>query len=164
MTNRSLGFSWFLCAIVLFGTTSASAQQSVAEGTWQLVSRKLPDGTTVAPPNAMGIASWIHGHRSSNLLWKGSTGATLSSSLVSEYKFTASEYTETLKYMVFNGPTTGQPAVVDLSGDTKTVPINVVRNRIEIKLPFDPVTIVVEGNSLTATSESGFIDYWARVK
>ncbi|MEO7278343.1 MAG: hypothetical protein ABIZ64_00350 [Casimicrobium sp.] len=67
-------------------------------------------------------------------------------------------------YFVFNDPTTGKPAVVDLSGESKTVPIKVVRNRIEIKLPFDPVTIVVIGNTLTATSELGFIDHWTRIK
>ena len=123
----------------------------------------LPDGTTVTAPNVMGVASWVHGQRSSNIFWKGPNGAAFSSSLVSRYKLTATEYTETLMYMVYNDPTTGQPADVDLSGETKSANIQGARSRVKIKLPFDPVTIVVERDTLTATSESGFVDTWTRV-
>lgn len=66
-------------------------------------------------------------------------------------------------YMVYNDPSTGQPAVVDLSGETKSAHILSANHRVKIKLPFDPVTIVVEGDTLTATSEGGFVDSWTRV-
>ncbi len=154
---------WLSFTIALFGTPAAFAQQSSAEGTWRLVSRKLPNGTTVTAPNVMGVASWVHGQRSSNIFWRDPNGAAFSSSLVSTYKLTATEYTETLMYMVYNDPTTGQPAVVDLSGETKSAHIRGGPHRVEMKLPFDPVTIVVVGNILTATSEGGFVDSWTRV-
>jgi hypothetical protein len=148
---------------MLFGTTSAVAQ-SVAEGTWRLVSRKLPDGTTVTPPNVMGVGSWIKGHRNLNVLWTGPDGAAFSYSVVSKYKFTATEYTETLMYAVLNDPTTGKPAAVNLSAETKSVPVKTTGRRVELQLPFDLPAIVVDGDTLTATAEGVFNDYWERVQ
>jgi hypothetical protein len=162
--HRGLLLSCLLCAIVLFGTTSAVAQQSAAEGTWRLVSRKLPDGTTVSPPNVMGIGSWLKGYRNLNVLWTGPDGAAFSYSVASTYTFTATEYTETLMYTVFNDPTTGKPAVVNLSGETKSVPVKAAGRRVELKLPFDLPAIVVEGDTLMAIAEGVFVDYWERVK
>jgi hypothetical protein len=153
---------WLLC-LLLFWTTSAAAQ-SVAEGTWRLVSRKLSDGTTFTPPNVMGVGSWIKGYRNLNLFWTGPGVGAFSYSVVSKYKFTATEYTETLMYTVFNDPTAGKPAVVNLSAATKSVPVKTKGRRVEFKLPFDRPAILVDGDTMTATAEGAFIDYWERVQ
>lgn len=162
--DRGLLLACLLCAIVLFSTTSAVAQQSAAEGPWRLMSRKLPDGTSVTPPTVMGVGSWSNGYRNLNVLWKDPDGAAFSYSVVSTYKFTAAEYTETLTYTVLNNPTTGKAAVVNLSGETKSAPIKATDRRVELKLPFDLPAIVVEGDTQIATAEGAFVDYWERVK
>jgi hypothetical protein len=35
--------------------------------------------------------------------------------------------------------------------------------RLAFQLPFDPPSVVIEGNKMTATAENLFIDYWERV-
>ena len=36
--------------------------------------------------------------------------------------------------------------------------------RIQFKLPFDPPTLVFEGDTITATAPSLFVDIWEKVK
>ena len=44
------------------------------EGTYQLVSRKLPDGTVQSPPNIMGALTYTKTHRNFNVIWKEAQG------------------------------------------------------------------------------------------
>lgn len=36
--------------------------------------------------------------------------------------------------------------------------------RIEYKMPFDPPSVVIEGNTITATGEGMFVDTWEKVR
>ncbi|MGA9362767.1 MAG: hypothetical protein WBW16_00175 [Bacteroidota bacterium] len=134
------------------------------EGTYMLISRKLPDGTTLTPPTIMGLQTFTKGYRNLNVFWKDNSGKVFSYSVASTYKLTGSEYTETLMFGIMNDQIGGKQIDYNLSGETKTAPVKMDGKKIEVKLPFDPPSVVFEGNKLTATAEGMFVDYWEKVK
>ena len=50
--------SGVLVGMVLLFALAASAQTPSIEGTYQLISRKLPDGTMLSPPDIMGLFTY----------------------------------------------------------------------------------------------------------
>ena len=126
---------------------SAAAQIPSIEGTYQLVSRKLPDGTVLKPPDIMGLWTHTKSHRSFNLVLKDATGKFSSRSAVSTYKLTATEYSETLLFSIVNDQIGGKDIVYDLSGKTQSVPVKMEAGRVEFKSPFTPPTLVFETRS-----------------
>jgi hypothetical protein len=133
------------------------------EGTYQLVSRKLPDGTMQRPPEIMGLLTYTKSHRNFNVIWKDATGKFFSYSLASTYTLTPTEYRETLLFSILNDQISGKDIVYDLSGQTQSVPVKVDGGRLQFKLPFDPPSVVFEGNKMTATAEGRFVDVWEQV-
>ena len=51
-----------------------------------------------------------------------------------------------------------------LTSQTKTSPVTMDNGKIELKLPFDPPNVVIEGNKLTATLPDGSVDSWEKVR
>src|SRR5262249_3590556 len=159
---------WALLGI-LVGMTwlfafSASAQTPSIEGTYQLVSRKVPDGTVQKPPDAMGLFTYTKTHRTFNVVVKDATGKFASLSLVSTYRLTATEYSETLLFSIRTDQIGGKDIVYDLSGQTGSTPVKMEGGRIQFKVPFERPTLVFEGNKITATVEGGFVDVWEKVQ
>jgi hypothetical protein len=70
------------------------------EGTYALVSRKLPDGTMQRAPEIMGLLTYTKSHRNFNVIWKDATGKIFSYSLASTYKLTPTEYSETILFSI----------------------------------------------------------------
>jgi hypothetical protein len=134
------------------------------EGTYKLISRKLPDGTTLTPPTIMGLQTFTKDHRNFNVFWKDSTGKVFSYSVASTYKLTGKEYTETLMFAIMNDQIGGKQIDYNLSGETKTAPVKIEGKKVEVKLPFDPPSVVFEGNKIVGTAEGMFVDYWEKVK
>jgi hypothetical protein len=153
-----------LVGMVLLFAIAASAQAPSIEGTYQLISRKLPDGTVLKPPEIMGLWTHTKSHRNFNLVRKDATGKFSSRSTVSTYKLTATEYSETVLFSIVNDQIGGKEIVYDLSSQTRSVPVTVEGGRIQFKSPFTPPTLVFEGNKITATAEGGFIDVWEKVQ
>ena len=156
--------SGVLVGIVLFFAIAASAQTPSIEGTYQLISRKLPDGTVLKPPDIMGLFTHTKTHRSFNIVLKDATGKFSSRSAVSTYKLTATEYSETVLFSIVNDQIGGKEIVYDLSSQTRSTPVTVEGGRIQFKSPFTPPTLVFEGNKITATAEGGFVDVWEKVQ
>jgi hypothetical protein len=152
-----------LIALVLCSTASNAAQAPNIEGTYQLVSRKLPDGTTFAPPDIIGLLTYTKSHRNFNIIWKDAKGKFFSYSVVSTYKLTPSEYSETILFSILNDQIGGKDIVYDLSRPTQTVPVKVEGGRLQFKLPFDPPAVIFEGDKMTATAEGRFVDVWEKV-
>ena len=73
----------FLCASI------AAAQTPSSEGTYQLTSRKLSDGTMLKPPDVMAFYTFTKTHRNFNLVQKDAMGKFASFSVVSTYTLTA---------------------------------------------------------------------------
>jgi hypothetical protein len=152
----------------LFLVAGLSAQEvkkaPSIEGTYKLVSRKLPDGKMLSAPDVMGLATYTKTCRNFNVVWKDTADKFFSYSVASTYKLTGSEYTETILFSIMNDEIGGKPINYTLTGPTKTVPVKMHGRRIEFKMPFDPPSISFEGNSMTATAEGVFVDNWERVK
>jgi hypothetical protein len=148
--------------VVLF-VSAAAAQAPSIEGTYQLVSRTLPNGTVLKPPDIMGLLTYTKTHRNFNIVLKDATGKFNSYSLVSTYKRTVTEYSETLLFSILNDQIGGKDIVYDLSGKTQSVPVKMEGGRLQFKPPFDPPALVFEGNKITATLEGGFVDVWEKV-
>ena len=109
--------------LVLCVAVSAPAQPPSIEGTYQLVSRKLPDGTTQGPPNIMGLLTYPKTHQNFNIIWKDTQGKFFSYSLISTYKLTPTEYSETMLFSILNDQIGGKEISYDLSGPTRSVPV-----------------------------------------
>lgn len=152
-----------LVVMGLLYAIAASAQAPSIEGTYQLLSRKLPDGTMLSPPELMGLWTYTKSHRNLNIVRKDATGKFTSRSLVSTYKLTGTEYSETLLFHLRTDQIGGKDIVYDLSGKTQSVPVKMEGGRIHFKLPFEPPTVVFEGNKITATA-GGFVDVWEKVQ
>ena len=153
-----------LVGIVLLCAIAASAQTPSIEGTYQLVSRKVPDGTVLKPPVIMGLFTYTKTHRNFNVVVKDATGKFASLSLVSTYRLTATEYSETLLFSIRTDQIGGKDIVYDLSGQTGSTPVKMEGGRIQFKVPFERPTLVFEGNKITATVEGGFVDVWEKVQ
>jgi hypothetical protein len=143
--------------------SAAAAQTPSIEGTYQLVSRTLPTGTVLKPPAIMGLFTYTKTHRNFNIVIKDATGKFYSYSLVSTYKLTPTEYSETRLFSILNDQVGGKDIVYDLAGKTQSVPVKMEGGRIEFKPPFDPPALVFEGNKMTATLDGGFVDVWEKV-
>jgi hypothetical protein len=150
--------------IVLLFAISASAQDPSIEGTYKLISRQLPDGTMVKPPDIMGLWIYSKSNRTLNFVRKDATGKFSSLSLVSTYKLTPTEYSETQLFSIRNDQIGGKDTVYDVLEKTQSAPVNIEGGRIEFKLPFERPTVIFERNKITATVEGGYVDVWEEVQ
>jgi hypothetical protein len=156
--------SGVLVGIMLLFVSAAAAQTPSIEGTYQLISRTLPDGTVLKPPDVMGLSTRTKSHSNFNIVQKDATGKFSSTSRVATYKLTATEYSETVLFSIVNDQIGGKEIVYDLSSQTRSVPVTVEGGRIQFKSPFTPPTLVFEGNKWTATAEGAFVDVWEKVQ
>jgi hypothetical protein len=154
----------FAAVAIASDAPKAAVNHPSIEGTYKLVSRTLPDGTKMAPPDIMGLLTFTKTHRNFNVFWKQPDGKKFSLSIISTYKLTDKDYTETRLYMLQNDELTGKGLTYDFSGQTKTVPITMLGGSIKIKMPFDPPTVTFSGNGLTGVAESMFTDIWEKIE
>jgi hypothetical protein len=143
------------------GTTEAGPPSIV--GTYKLIVRELPDGTKFTTPNIMGLLTFTEKYRNFNTQWQDESGKHFSYSVVSEYKLSNTEYAETILFSILNDEISGQQVNYGLVGKTKTVPVTMDGSKLKIDLPFDPATIVIDGNRIKAKVLGQFTDYWERV-
>jgi hypothetical protein len=157
------------------GLTSPASSTPTIEGTYKLISRRLPDGTMQFPPDIIGLMTYTKSHRNFNMMWKEPDGRIYALSLVSTYKFTPKEYSETLLFFIENDQISGKGTRYDLLSQTRTTSVTAEDGRIQFKLPFDPPTVVFEGNTITATAQSGIfappvpapegrVDVWEKIE
>jgi hypothetical protein len=147
----------FLCVSV------AAAQAPSIEGTYQLTSRKLPDGTVIKPPDVMGLYTFTKTYRNFNVVQKDATSKFASFSVVSTYTLTATAYSEIRLFSIRTDQIGGKDIVYNLSSETRSAPVTVEGGRIQFKDPFGTRSQVFEGNKMTATTPEGNIDVWEKV-
>jgi hypothetical protein len=155
-----------LCGAVSFAGEPPTPQASSApgiEGTYRLVSRQFRDGTTLQPPEVMGLFTYTKTHRNFNIVRKDATGKFSSRSSVSTYTLTPTEYTETLLFSLVTDQIGGKDMVYDLSGQTRSAPVTVDGGRLQFTLPFEPRALVFEGHTLTASAaDNTNVDLWEK--
>jgi hypothetical protein len=136
------------------------------EGTYILVSRVLPDGSIVKPPDVTGLITFTGEYRNFNVHWKGPKGEDFSISSISKYSLSATEYSETCVYRLANDEIEGTGLAYDFSGMSGTAPVTVKEDgSISMKLPlFEEPNVVFKGDKFVASVEGVFKDYWEKVK
>ncbi len=140
-----------------------SPESPSIEGTYKLVSRKLADGTILSGPDIVGLITYTKTHRNFNIAWKDNTGKHRSYSVVSTYKLTSTEYTETALLIISNG-IDGKGITYTMTGSTQTVPVKMDGGRIEFKMPFDPVSAVFDGDKFIGIRAEVFVDSYEKVR
>jgi len=167
----------FLISTLLFVTTlsflgfrylNRPAEPALAKtpsitGTYQFVSRTLPDGTVIKPPIANGIQTFTKDERNFNVMWTDKNGKHFSYSVYSTYKLTDKDYTEHIIFGIMNDEISGK-GLTYTTDQTKTVPVTYDGNKLDFKLPFDPPAVTFEGNKMIATAKGMFTDTWEKIK
>jgi hypothetical protein len=134
-------------------------------GTYQLVSRELPDGTKQKPPDVIGLTTFTRDRRNLNVYWKDGKGKSVSISYIATYKLTGKEYSEKTIYFMINDEIGGKGITYDLSGENGTSPAKAEGGRIEFQLPLHGEPYVVfEGDKFTATRAGAFVDHWEKIE
>jgi hypothetical protein len=150
-----------------------SAQTLSIEGTYQLVSRTLPDGTVLKPPDIIGLLTYTKNHRNFTYVQKDATGKFDLVSSVATYTLTATEYSEKRLYgeSITTNQIYGRDGVFySPSGNTARTPVKIEGGRIQYKSLFRRGSQVFEGNKMTATDvgrsnqENGIIEVWKKVQ
>jgi hypothetical protein len=152
---------WLVAVLVLLSCGLAQAQE--VEGAWKLTMRKLPDGTTLTPPAVQGAVVLQGGILTRVIFWHTPEGKQASVSRVSTYKMSPAEYTETFLFSALDDGS-GKAPVYNQTPETKSTPVTREGGRIAFKLPFDPPSVVIEGDKWTATAEGRFVDYFERAR
>ena len=152
---------WLVAVLVLLSCGLAQAQEF--EGAWKLTMRKLPDGTTMMPPAVQGAIIVQAGLLTRIVFWHTPEGKPASFSGVSTYKMSPADYTETLLFSALDDGS-GKALVYNQTPQTKSTPVTREGGRIAFKLPFDPPSVVIEGDKWTATAEGMFVDSWERTR
>jgi hypothetical protein len=129
------------------------------EGTYQLSSRKLADGTVLKPPDIMGLQTYTKRYRNFNILSKDAEGKIVSRSIVSTYTLTPPEYTETPLFHII---VRGQEVRHDLSGEPQRSAVTMDAGRLQFHRPVEQRVTVFEGNGFTSTSANN-VDVWEKV-
>lgn len=149
----------FLCSSFLLAKTPE------LKGTYRFVIRVLPDGTRINTPDIVGLMIFTGTHRTSNLMVNNEDGENYSYSVVSTYNLNNSEYTETNLISIINDITKNQQAAYSVSEETVAVPIINNGGKFEIKMPFEPVTAIFDGNRvITKANDGSFTDYWEKIE
>lgn len=149
---------WFL----FFSFTLA--QNPDIKGTYEFVIRVLPDGTRINTPDIVGLMIFTDTHRTANLTVNNGE-ENFSYSIVSTYNLNNSEYTETNLISDINNKSGNQNAAYSISEKSVTVPVTKTEGKLEITMPFDPVTAVFDGDRIITKAKDGsFTDYWKRIE
>ncbi|CAN5173264.1 hypothetical protein BH18GEM1_BH18GEM1_14340 [soil metagenome] len=152
----------FVAGAIVFAV--AKSPNSI-EGTYRLVSRGLPDGTRLVPPQLQGLLTYTEEYRNFNIYWTDTEGKRMSISSIATYSLTDDEYTETSIYYMVNDEIGGAGLSYDLSGQSGSSPITAEDGGIAFSLPlFDEPNVVYEDDGFTASREGVFVDHWEEVE
>jgi hypothetical protein len=159
-----LAFRLFALAMLICCSPAQADDSGIwSDGTWQLVMRKLPDGTILTPPTVQGLSTNKNGVNQLIVFWQTPDGKPASISQIFKFEISEMEMVATPVLTMFDDGS-GKPPVYALGGETKRVPIKREAGRVSHQHPLNPPFIVIEGDKSTATLEGVFVDYWEKVK
>jgi hypothetical protein len=145
--------------------TASNEGSPAIQGTYSLVSRELPDGTTLTPPRIMGLLTYTQTHRSITVFGEDASGKFFAMRGAS-YTLSPTEYTETVLFRATNLSASASDRTeidYDVPAQPLSTPATVTGNRIEFRVPDEPV-FAFEGATVVATQEGQFVDTWERVR
>ncbi|HSM36104.1 MAG TPA: hypothetical protein VK837_06875 [Longimicrobiales bacterium] len=165
-----VGVSVVLASCTPAGETEQRAAASdedspTIEGTYRLVSRALPDGTILTPPQVMGLLTYAQTHRSITVVGEDSAGKFFAMRGAT-YTLTPTEYSEDVLFRATNlSANASDRTQIDYGVPAQPVkaPVTVAGDRIEFRLPGEPA-FAFAGATMIATQEGRFVDTWERVR
>ena len=158
--RRLLCRSLFGFLVFLASPTFALAENP--DGSYRLVTRKLPDGTVLTPPAVHGMGTFKNGIYQLTIFWRTPNGKPASLSRISRWRWSENEVEATpLAFFIDDG--SGNP-VYEWGGETRRVPVRREGTRIMHQHPLDPVFMVWDRDKQIATIEGVLEDHWERVK
>jgi hypothetical protein len=143
--------------------TNAPAMPDIT-GNYILVSRDLPDGKTVSPPEVTGFLSLTGKYRNFNVMWKDPAGKMVSISYVCEYMLTPATYTEKpIMWIMTNeaGPEKVSYAIPPDKG--KPNPVTLKDGAVSFPISGEPPVVTYTSDGMTATAAGQFTDHWKKV-
>lgn len=141
-------------------TALTGASQSI-QGSYILISRELPDGTVLRPPEIMGLFTYTETHRNFTIVGADAMGKFFISRGAT-YTFSPTEYSETQLFNIANDASDRTQVVYDVTAATVKAPVTVSGDRVQFKPGAEPV-LTFEGTTLTATQDGQFVDTWERI-
>jgi len=153
---------WVAAGFVLFLALWGLAHADGPEGTWHLVMRKLPDGTSLAPPTVLGRFTLKNGVTQLIVFWPTPEGKPASLSEIARWEWSDRDVAATPVLVIFDDGS-GKPPLYGVGGETKHAPVSRQNGRVSYQHPIDAPFIVWEGDKLTATLDGEFVDYWEKV-
>ena len=171
-TMRSLCVGLGVAGLVLGASQVSAASHSMKgmrgpsiDGTYRFVSRDLPNGTKVQPPDVVGLMNLGHGYRNFTITWKDADGKRTSMTYLAKYTFTPTEYTETSLYYAFDDQASGKPITYDVTESTKSAPVTEKKGESAFTCPPNgEPAVVCNGKGMIATRPGVFVDHWVKVK
>ena len=167
MTQQKLGFSakrlWGVLALLLCAIPAIGQPPLGIEGTWRLTARELADGRVLRPPQVVGLLSLSSGFRNMNVAWKDSSGKWSFHSVVTSYRLSAAQYTETLLFSAYHNSINGEEVHYSGGAKSQTVPLTTKVGTIVIPVPWGEPVMTFEGDRMSSKREGAFIDRWERI-
>lgn len=137
------------------------------EGTYKFISRKLPNGTELKPPEVIGMLTFTKEYRNFSITELEPKGKHLLHTTIAKYKLNDKEYTATnLFNAIFDQSKAGNKngGLYFATDETASTPVTIKDGRVIFKDPFDHVVLTFDGNKLTVVGKKAFTDYWEKVK
>lgn len=176
-SGRVRGITAFLaCASVVIASACAPGDQAgrasqsgeVAStgpsivGSYHLVSRELPDGSMIEPPNVFGWMTFTKDHRLVYFYLDGPNGR-YSVSLLAAYSLSDTAYDETRLYSVVNDEAQGAGPTYQLSPLSRRSPVTLGPGTVEFHDSGENNPLLVfTADSMTATAPGAFVDRWTK--
>lgn len=158
----------FLAAALLVSAISATvahgADKATISGSYRLVKRVLPDGTTLVPPAVVGFQTFGEGYRNFNVKWTQPDGTPVSLTVLATYDLTPAKYCEHPLLWVqnnLNGPGVSYqwPAEKEECSDVRAD-----GGKLTFQIKGEPVVATFDANSMTAVAAGMFTDVWERLR
>ena len=130
-------------------------------GSYRLVRRILDDGTEILPPDVSGMLTYTETYRNFNVMWKTPEGEPVSISYVAGYELADSQYREEPMSWVMTGPEGVSYEVPAEKSEAMDVMLE--EGKITFDMKGEPVVLSFFGNTLVATAEGEFTDYWTKI-
>jgi hypothetical protein len=122
-------FNRYLLALITLIFFVPFAQAQEMDGTWKLVMRKLPDGTTLTAPAVLGAYTIHRDLQNLNVFWHTPEGKPASYARISTYKISDTDYSETVLFVALDDGS-GKAPTYNLTGKTETTPVTRQGSRI----------------------------------
>ena len=132
-------------------------------GTYKLMKRTLPDGTTITSPAVVGLMTFTGGFRNFNVSWKGPDGKPVSLSIIAEYTLNKGEFCENFVFRAANNlPNPGLS--YDVPTEAKNCsPVTMKDGKITFQMPGEPPIAAFAKDGMVATAAGQFVDHWKKI-